>query len=1254
MVKDRKTKLILAAVICASTVMALVPNAMAADVYDGSQSGNNIHITAEGNQLTVNGANVNLEGNLTVNGSIVTPDNRPLYVNNLGIWKDGGISAGNGNFVLSSDGSLHIGDKDVLATHKGNFNVDAKTGNVTTVGNVASKDIIMNVSGENRSFTDTGIVPGINEGQKSNVAIGATAKIIKDNDKPDWAKPGSSVAIGSDAIIKYTQDFTYNGGQGENASNNIAIGNMINNVDSPNAILVGSYKNTKNSAWSLNIGSGDGPGNGVVDSRNAIAVGHNTTVQNSAQGISIGSRTQVYDSENAIAIGGVIGADIPNNNNNNTVIAQSNNATAIGAHINVTNATNSITMGTNAQTTGDNAINFGSGSVVNVKNGIAIGSTATVNRGDNGIVIGSGAIVNGGPDSIVLGTDAATGKKHALALGAGSQVNADDSVALGYNSVVNRDEVNVVSVGKSGQDGFTRRIINVSEGRLAEDSNDAVTGKQLYATNQNIGDLKYTSHNYIQDNDNLTTAASKLDEQVKENADNTASNKNEIDALHNSGIVAGNIADGIKNAVVVGNSEVFGNGDGSVVVGNGGFVAGEDSVGLGNNVVIGNNANNSVALGSGSVVYDKNTVSVGSDEIKRTISNVADGVNANDAVNKSQLDAVSTVAGQHTTLTEKDENIVVTKTEKDGQLNYDVALNKNIKVDSVTAGNVQTNTLNSKYQLTVGDTNADGTKPFYVNSSGSFYAANAKFQVDKDANLVSEGTAQFGDVKIDNGIFYKNTALRDGYLTLTGEGGTTQLTDNYLMVGSKTYISANGFNANRQKITNVADGVIASDAVNKGQLDAVANKVDNVNAGAVKYDTNTDGTINKDKVTLDGKDGTTISNVKDGVDKNDAVNKGQLDSVQTNLQGQIDSVNNTIGDIGNLNNDINPDNTIVGSLNAVDNKIGDLNELNTMDNTSVVGAINEVNSQIGQVSGDVSAVTGRVDKLEDNTTGITYDKTTDSTVIGSKDNPQNLTVNGDVTANNVKADNVTTNTVNATDGTFHNSVVVGGTQGTQITGSDVVINKGTDSEVSLSGVNTHINDVDAKVGDTAKLNDEITNNDSYKNDQSLVGAVNAESAIRGQQVSDLNSRVTSLGSRVDNLESRMGDVEDRIDKVGAMSAAIANLRTMGYDPQAPTEIAVGVGQYKSETGLALGIFHYPNQDFMLSLSVSTSGDEVMGGVGATWKLGRKTPAQIEENREAKKIKEAEALKKAAKEAEVKAQAERHAKLLAEREAKHEA
>lgn len=160
--------------------------------------------------------------------------------------------------------------------------------------------------------------------------------------------------------------------------------------------------------------------------------------------------------------------------------------------------------------------------------------------------------------------------------------------------------------------------------------------------------------------------------------------------------------------------------------------------------------------------------------------------------------------------------------------------------------------------------------------------------------------------------------------------------------------------------------------------------------------------------------------------------------------------------------------------------------------------------------------------------------------------------------------------------------------------------------------------------------------------------------ILDREISDVNSRVDGLSSRVDRLD-------DRIDKVGAMAAAVANLHTMGYDPAAPTEVAVGVGQYRDETGMALGLFHYPNRDFMLSLSVSTSGDEYMGGIGATWKFGRKSPEKVAEIKKAQaeadarraeeqKLAKAEEMKKAAKEAKVQAQMERHAKMLAEQEA----
>ncbi|MFR4382865.1 MAG: hypothetical protein ACLT4X_00295 [Phascolarctobacterium sp.] len=53
-----------------------------------------------------------------------------------------------------------------------------------------------------------------------------------------------------------------------------------------------------------------------------------------------------------------------------------------------------------------------------------------------------------------------------------------------------------------------------------------------------------------------------------------------------------------------------------------------------------------------------------------------------------------------------------------------------------------------------------------------------------------------------------------------------------------------------------------------------------------------------------------------------------------------------------------------------------------------------------------------------------------------------------------------------------------------------------------------------------------------------------------------------------DMNGRINQVDEKINKVGAMAAAIANLRTMGYDPTAPTEIAVGGGQYRDETGAA--------------------------------------------------------------------------------------
>ncbi len=183
-------------------------------------------------------------------------------------------------------------------------------------------------------------------------------------------------------------------------------------------------------------------------------------------------------------------------------------------------------------------------------------------------------------------------------------------------------------------------------------------------------------------------------------------------------------------------------------------------------------------------------------------------------------------------------------------------------------------------------------------------------------------------------------------------------------------------------------------------------------------------------------------------------------------------------------------------------------------------------------------------------------------------------------------------------------------------------------------------------------------------------AIEDEATARKNADAELDNKITAeetarktaderieakFDGEVARLDSRIDKLDKKIEKVGAMAAAIANLHTMGYDPAAPTEIAVGVGQYRDKTGVALGAFHYPNRDFMLSFSVSTAGDEYMGGIGATWKFGRKTPEEMRQAEHEKAVKakvaKAEAAKKAAKDARVAAQQQRHAEMLAARTAK---
>ena len=138
-----------------------------------------------------------------------------------------------------------------------------------------------------------------------------------------------------------------------------------------------------------------------------------------------------------------------------------------------------------------------------------------------------------------------------------------------------------------------------------------------------------------------------------------------------------------------------------------------------------------------------------------------------------------------------------------------VELNKDIDVNSV-----QTNALNSKYNLSVGTMAENGIMPFFVNSTGDFYAAHNKFSVDKDGKVTATA-GKIGNVVLNNGVFYKNSALRDGELFIgDADGNYSQITTKGAKLGKVT-VAEDG------KISGVAAGEVSktsTDAINGSQL----------------------------------------------------------------------------------------------------------------------------------------------------------------------------------------------------------------------------------------------------------------------------------------------------------------------------------------------------------------------------------------------------------------------------------------------------
>lgn len=519
---------------------------------------------------------------------------------------------------------------------------------------------------------------------------------------------------------------------------------------------------------------------------------------------------------------------------------------------------------------------------------------------------------------------------------------------------------------------------------------------------------------------------------------------------------------------------------------------------------------------------------------------------------------------------------------------------------------------------------------------------------DKDGNTITIGAAGVIDIEKDgNTVFRADTdnfeAHYDNYdLTLDGTNG---------------FALSNASNTSSFSLGN--DGFAFAGPVHLGNgtlvefshngtdisLSSLVDRVEDLEqkTTGISFDENTGSTTIKDMNKVDGewKEGDSSVTVGD----NGTTFENGEDNGTTNINGGAIYANSSL-----IGNDVSggSGSASSGSASSGTYTDGSVHTGYFEDGDNSYEFTNDADGFTGTVTDGKHTTTIENGAMGSNTTVTDDGDTSASSGVGIGNDGAFISdsvTNGDMTVTEVKDKNGSATTVKDANGS---STVSQDTKGQTVsTGTGTSVNTGNDFGVTdnETGKSIYMSDI----GHVEDIDSEIQNSDGSKT--TVVDAVNNEAEIR-------RNEIERVDGRINNLENRVGKLEDRIDKVGAMSAAIANLRTMGYDPAAPTEIAVGVGQYRSETGVALGMFHYPNKDFMLSLSVSTSGDEVMGGIGATWKFGRKSPEKVlaaEKEKAAKaKLAKAEAMKQAAKEAKIKAQQERHAKLAAERAAQAEA
>ena len=587
----------------------------------------------------------------------------------------------------------------------------------------------------------------------------------------------------------------------------------------------------------------------------------------------------------------------------------------------------------------------------------------------------------------------------------------------------------------------------------------------------------------------------------------------------------------------------------------------------------------------------------------QTNTNITDGTNTSNDLQKADQIASSVTDGTNTTV---------------------VNQNAGSLASSITDGakvNNSSNTVDKSEQL--------------IKASDTQYSATSKTATKMEDALVSGGS--FIDVikNLDDAANpFIGSAVTDG----TNSTGVTQTAKDI------TNTAKNGTIANDAKnITNTASETLSNSAKNitntaAEKLSNSAAEIENTATKSIKdkVGENVSRTMTTSKIAESVVDGANSNSSSKTADKDiNIVTDGTSTSTLSQLAGsvntslkKVDSSGNSVKSLNNVQT-VSEDTTKItdtasGDFSSRSQKANGFTSLvknnsggsNTVTDTAtkseqklVSGNIIDIlkDAEKGYVNTTVSSGTGDdATKTSVTTTdaGTTFENTEHAAAIGE----------GSITKTTISGNTLETGKAKADYVDVNKDLHVMGN--TQLDGTLEVAGKSTfkddvtmEKDLSVGGNATVAGDVTAKsykVGDKTYINENGINANDQKITNVADGTIaeGSTDAVNGGQLHATNQRVSTVENRVDRVETRVDNLDNRIDKVGANAAAMANLHPMDFDEDSKVSVAAAVGNYRSETAGALGVFYRPTDRVMLNVSTSFGNGENMIGGGVSFKLGK--------------------------------------------------